>query len=69
MLRLKVREIAEAKGYNQSTLARDSQVGFSTIKRLWRDPYRETATSTLEKIAKALHVSIHDLIEELPDEE
>jgi len=68
MLRLRVREVAEAKGFNQSSLARESGIGFSTVKRLFRDPYRETSMSVLERIAKALNVSIHDLIEEIPDD-
>lgn len=68
MIRLKVKEVALAKGFNQSSLARASNLGFSTIQRLFRDPYREVSTTTLEKIAKALNVSIHDLIEEIDDE-
>jgi len=67
MLRLRVKEIAEEKGFNQSSLARESGVGFTTVKRLFRDSYRETSLVVLEKISRALGVSIHDLIEELPD--
>ncbi|QBD81105.1 XRE family transcriptional regulator [Ktedonosporobacter rubrisoli] len=67
MIRLKVKEVAEARGFNQSSLARGSNLGFSTIQRLFRDPYREVSTVTLEKIAKALDVSVHDLIEEVDD--
>ncbi len=68
MLRLRVKEIAEEKGFNQSSLARESGVGFTTIKRLFRNSYRETSLTVLEKVAKALGVSIHDLIEELSDD-
>jgi putative transcriptional regulator len=68
MLRLRVKEIAEEKGFNQSSLARESGVGFTTVKRLFRDSYRETSLAVLEKIAKALGVSIHDLIEEIPED-
>ena len=68
MLRLRVKEVAEARGFNQSSLARESGIGFSTVKRLFRDPYRETSMNVFEKVAKALDVSIHDLIEELPDD-
>jgi hypothetical protein len=39
-LRLKVKEIAEAQGYNQSSLARKADIDFKTVKRLFRDPYR-----------------------------
>lgn len=68
-IQLKVRKIAEEKGYNQSSLSRRANVDFKTIQRLFRDPYRDIAVSTLVKIAKALKVSISDLIEVIPDEE
>ncbi len=67
MVRLRVKEIAEAKGFNMSSLSRSANISFNTVKRIFRDPYRETSTVTLERIAKALGVPIADLIEELPD--
>lgn len=67
MVRLRVKEIAEQKGFNQSSLSRAADISFNTVKRIYRDPYKEVTTTTLERIAKALGVSIADLIEELPD--
>lgn len=67
MLRLKVKEIAEAQGYNQSSLARKADIDFKTVKRLFRDPYRDIAISTLYKLSVALQVRIDDLIEEVVD--
>jgi len=68
MLRLKVKEIAEAQGYNQSSLARKADIDFKTVKRLFRNPYRDVVISTLYKISRVLHVTMDDLIEEVPDE-
>lgn len=68
MVRLKIKEVTKAKGFNQSSLARETGLGFSTVQRLFRDPYREVSTTTLDKIARALDVSIHDLIEDADDE-
>jgi len=68
MVRLRVKEIAEQKGFNQSSLSRAANISFNTVKRIYRDPYKEVTTTTLERIAKALGVSIADLIEELPDD-
>jgi DNA-binding Xre family transcriptional regulator len=68
MVRLRIKEIAEAKGFNQSSLSRAADVHFTTIKRIYRDPYKEVTTTTLDKVARALGVSICDLIEELPNE-
>lgn len=68
MIRLRIKEIAEAKGFNQSSLARETGLGFTTIKQLFRNAEHNASIVVLEKIAKAMDVSIHDLIEELPDE-
>lgn len=68
MVRLRVKEIAEAKGFNMSSLSRSADISFNTVKRIFRDPYRETSTTVLEKIAKALGVPTADLIEDVPEE-
>ena len=68
MLRLRVKEVAEAKGYNMSSLARKTGLGFTTIKRLWKNPEEGAHIDTLYKVAKALDVKVDDLLEEIPDE-
>ncbi len=67
-LRLRVREVAESKGFNISTLSRRADVGLNTIRRLWHNPYRSVDFYVLERIAKALEVPATDLIEDVPDE-
>ena len=62
-IRLKVREIAEKKGFNQSSLSRAANVDFKTVKRLFNDPYRDVVVSTVVKIAWAPDVPLTDLIE------
>ncbi len=69
VIRLKIREIAESKKINMSKLSRMSDVNYNTIRGIWDNPNRDVAVTTLEKIAKALNVSISDLYEILPDEE
>jgi DNA-binding Xre family transcriptional regulator len=66
-VRLKVKEIAEQKGLNISTLSRKSDVGLSTVRRLWHNPYRHVDFYVLERIAKALEVPVTALIEDVPD--
>lgn len=68
MYRLKVREIADAKGISMSKLQRDADVAFRTVKLIFRDPYRDINLSTLDKLAQALGVRICDLIDETPTE-
>jgi len=67
MFRLKIKEIAEAQGYNMSTLSRKADVPFITIRRAWKNPQYEIKVSTLYKIAQTLGVSTSDLIEDIPD--
>ena len=69
MLRLRVKELAEQRGYNMASLARAADIGFSTVKRYWRRPNSVATTDTLEKIARVLNVEIGDLIEMVPDEQ
>ena len=67
-VRLRVREIAEQKGYNISTLSRKADIGLSTVRRLWHDPRRHVDLFVLERIAKTLEVPVMALIEDVPEE-
>ncbi len=67
MLRLKVKEAAQARGYNMSSLSRATDISFSTIKRIWTKPYQGANVVTLNKIAKVLDVSVSDLIEDVEE--
>ncbi len=64
MLRLRVREVAQAKGISMSKLSRLADVNYKTIQTIWRDPYHGLNTTTLERIAKALGVPTAELIED-----
>jgi len=68
MLRLRVKEVAQAKGYNMSKLSRATDVSFTTIKRMWTKPYSGANIDTLGKIARVLEVTLGDLTEEVPDQ-
>ena len=68
MVRLKIREIAEAKKVNMSKLSRMADLNYNTVRAIWDDETKDVTVSTLEKIAKALKVEIAELIEALPDE-
>jgi DNA-binding Xre family transcriptional regulator len=68
MVRLKVREVAEAKGMSMARLARRADIDYKTVQRIYRDPLREVTTTTLDKLAKALGVDVNELIESVPDD-
>ena len=70
MRRLRVKELAEQRGITQSKLMRMADLNMKTVQGLYREPYRiNVAYLTLEKIAKALDVSIDELFEEVEDEQ
>ena len=69
MIRLRVKEIAQAKGISQGKLSRMSDVDDNTIKRIYRNPKAIVSTETINKLAKALEVSTTELIEDVPDTE
>ena len=63
MIRLRVREIAEAKGLNMAQLARRADVDVRTVRRIYREPTSEISTVVLDKLATALDVKPSDLID------
>lgn len=67
MIRLRVKEIATAKGWTQTKLQRAADVNPRTMQGIYNDPYRDVAHSTLVKIAKVLGVSIDELTEDVSD--
>ena len=62
-VRLRIKEVAEEKGYNISSLSRRSDISIRNIRRLWRNPYTVTTTDTLEKLARVLDVPLSELLE------
>ena len=67
MIRLRVREIAEAKGLNMAQLARKADVDVRTVRRIYREPTSEISTIVLDKLATALDVKPSDLIDSSTD--
>ncbi|MBE3561224.1 MAG: helix-turn-helix transcriptional regulator [Ktedonobacteraceae bacterium] len=68
-IRLRVKEVAEARGMSMTMLSHKSYVSLNTIRAIFRHPYHIVKTETLERLAAALEVPILDLVEEVPDQE
>jgi transcriptional regulator with XRE-family HTH domain len=68
-IRLRVKEIAEQKGYSMGKLERLADLSHPTIRDIFRNPYKEVTTTTLAKLATALNVHIAELYEEISDKE
>ena len=66
-LKLNVKKIAIEQGLDKSKLSRRADLNLRTIDRVWYDPdenIQKVETDTLEKLAKALNVSVKDIIAE-----
>ena len=69
MIRLKVKEVATAKGMGQGKLQRLADMDIKTVRRIYRDPYTIITTETLWKLAKVLDVDPRELIDVSSDDE
>jgi DNA-binding Xre family transcriptional regulator len=67
MIRLRVKEVATAKGISQGKLARRADIDIKTLQKIYRHPTSVITTETLAKLAEALGVSSSELIEDIPD--
>jgi transcriptional regulator with XRE-family HTH domain len=61
---LLLKQVLKEKHISMGKLSRMSDVSFSTISRICNDPLYSPTLSTLETIAKALDMSVRDLIED-----
>lgn len=67
MLKLRVKEIAEAQNINRSQLQIKSGVTIALLNRYWHNNTTEVRLEALEKIAKALGVKASELLVEEED--
>ncbi|HLX40391.1 MAG TPA: helix-turn-helix transcriptional regulator [Ktedonobacteraceae bacterium] len=67
MIRLRVKEVAQEKGFSLGKLSRASDVAYNTVKAIYKNPFKEVTTTTLNKLAAALGVPTSALIEDVPD--
>jgi transcriptional regulator with XRE-family HTH domain len=68
-VRLRVREIAQEKGMSRTRLHHDSEVAYTTIRAIFKDPHTEVTITTLARLAEALGVPTATLIEDENEEE
>lgn len=62
MLKLRIHEIATEQGFNRNQLQLKSSVTLPLLTRYWNNTTKSVRLDALEKIARALDVSPHDLI-------
>ena len=68
MIRLRLKEVLQETKVSQAKLSRLADVSPSTIQEMCHNPSHDVMISTLDRIATALKVNVHDLYEVLPDE-
>jgi|SRR5579884_2818022 transcriptional regulator with XRE-family HTH domain len=68
MRRLRVKEVAQARGFTMSRLQRAADINLKTMQSIWHNPQHDASLKTLDKIAKALGVPITELLEDVPEE-
>lgn len=68
MIRLKVKEVARAKGIGQGKLARKADMDNKTLRRIYKDPFVDISLYTLDRLAIALGVDARELIESVPED-
>jgi transcriptional regulator with XRE-family HTH domain len=67
VVRLRIRELAEERGWNAAKLARRADLSNNAVYGIWNGETTDPGLLTLAAIARALEVKIRDLIDE--DEE
>jgi DNA-binding Xre family transcriptional regulator len=69
MVRLKVKEIAVAKGFSQRQISIRTGIDINAVRRIFRYPIgTNVKVDTLDKIARVLEVDVSELIESVPDD-
>ena len=69
MIRLKVQEVAKEKHMSMRKLAKNADIAYNTLRKIYRDPYYLINLATLDKLATALDVDASELIESVRDKE
>jgi DNA-binding Xre family transcriptional regulator len=66
---LRVKELAEARGLNITTLSRKAKLAYSTAHALWHGDVKQLNIKTLDRVALVLGVQVRDLFGGEPSEE
>ncbi len=68
MLRLRVAEVARAKGVSMHKLSQRAEISYNVVKSICKNPTRTVNTDTINRLARALGVPVTELIEDVPHE-
>jgi len=63
-----LKKLRQKKGWSQEKLAREASISYNTLIKIERGGIKNPKLETLIKLAKALGVSIDELIGKIPKE-
>ena len=63
MLKIRIREVAEAKSISRTQIAKRGTLDYKTVQRIWNDPYKNVDLFTLDRLCEALDVEPGELLE------
>lgn len=63
MVRWKLKEIGEARGFNPHSLSLAAGLSYNTVRPMWLNTARRADLDTLERLSLVLRVPPGDLIE------
>lgn len=66
-MRWKLKEIAEAKGFNPHSLALEAKLSYNTVRPMWLNIARRADLDTIDKLASVLNVEPGQLLERVSD--
>lgn len=69
MTYLRIKELAEAKGWNIQELSWRARLSYSSAHALWHDKPKQLDRKMLDRIAAALNVNVSDLFGGSPEVE
>jgi transcriptional regulator with XRE-family HTH domain len=64
-MRLRIQEVAKARGFSAAKLGRRADLGYGTVYGLWTNANTNPGLETLEKIARVLGVKVCDLFDDI----
>jgi DNA-binding Xre family transcriptional regulator len=67
-VKIKLKEIAQAKGISQRQVSLRSGVDIKTIQRITRNPFTVVTTETLDKLSRLLEIDVSELVESVIDD-
>ncbi len=68
-LKLKIREVAEARGWNAPRVARRADLGTMTVYNLWDGTTQDPGLLTMLRIAAVIGVPVTDLYEVIAEDD